>query len=57
MHSDLVSIIIPTYNRSHLIGDTLDSIKKQTYKKLEIVLIYDDVDRSDLNFINFELNP
>ena len=39
--SELVSIIIPTYNRAHLIGDTLDSIINQTYSKWECIIIDD----------------
>lgn len=37
----LVSIIIPTYNRGHLIGETLDSILSQTYKNWECIVIDD----------------
>lgn len=37
----LVSIIIPTYNRAHLIGQTLDSIKNQTYEHWECLVIDD----------------
>lgn len=36
------SIVIPTYNRSHTIGKTLDSIEKQTYKNYEIIIIDDN---------------
>lgn len=35
------SIIIPTYNRAHLITKTLDSILKQTYTNYEILIIDD----------------
>ncbi|WP_242133234.1 glycosyltransferase family 2 protein [Aestuariivivens marinum] len=38
---NLVSIIIPTYNRSHLISDTLDSIAAQTYTNWECLIIDD----------------
>lgn len=37
----LVSIIIPTYNRAHLIAETLDSIIAQTYANWECVVIDD----------------
>ncbi len=39
--SRLVSIVIPTYNREGYIVDTLDSLKNQTYKEIEIVVIDD----------------
>ncbi|MCC1484911.1 glycosyltransferase family 2 protein [Winogradskyella immobilis] len=38
----LVSIIIPTYNRAHLIGETLDSILAQTYTNWECIVVDDD---------------
>lgn len=38
----LVSIIIPTYNRAHLIGETLDSVLVQTYNNWECIIV-DDV--------------
>ncbi len=37
----LVSIIIPTYNRAHLIGETLDSILAQTYENWECIVVDD----------------
>ncbi len=37
----LVSIIIPTYNRAHLIGETLDSILAQTYPHWECIVVGD----------------
>ena len=37
----LVSIIIPTYNRAHLIGETLDSIQAQTYQNWECIIVDD----------------
>lgn len=37
----LVSIIIPTYNRAHLIGETLDSVLAQTYPHWECLIIDD----------------
>ena len=37
----LVSIIIPTYNRAHLISETLDSVLAQTYQNWECVIVDD----------------
>ncbi|WP_339916367.1 glycosyltransferase family 2 protein [Yeosuana marina] len=37
----LVSVIIPTYNRAHLIGETLDSISRQTYTNWECIVVDD----------------
>jgi glycosyltransferase involved in cell wall biosynthesis len=37
----LVSIIIPTFNRAHLIGETLDSISAQTYTNWECIIVDD----------------
>ena len=37
----LVSIIIPTFNRAHLIGETLDSVLAQTYQNWECLVVDD----------------
>ncbi len=37
----LISIIIPTYNRAHLIGETLDSVLAQTYSNWECIVVDD----------------
>ena len=39
--SFLLSIIIPTYNRAHLIPDTLKSVQNQTYKNFECIVVDD----------------
>ena len=37
----LVSIVVTVYNREQYISDTLDNIKKQTYKNIEVVVAND----------------
>jgi GT2 family glycosyltransferase len=41
MASPLVSVIVPTYNRAHLIGRTIESALRQNYDALEIVIVDD----------------
>jgi len=39
--SNLVSVIIPTYNRSHFLREALDSVYAQTYRPLEVIVVDD----------------
>lgn len=39
--TNIVSIIIPTHNRAHIISKTLDSIRSQTYKNWECIIVDD----------------
>ena len=52
----LVSVIIPTYNRAHLIGETLDSVLAQTYQHWECIIVddgsSDDTDEVVGEYIN-----
>ena len=42
--SVLVSIIIPTFNRGHLILDTLKSVQNQSYRNFECIIVDDHSD-------------
>jgi hypothetical protein len=38
---ELVSVIIPAFNAAHTLGDTLDSVRSQTHRHLEIIVVDD----------------
>lgn len=46
MNDPLVSIIVPTYNRSHLVIETLESIRAQRYANIELIIV-DDGSKDD----------
>ncbi len=48
----IVSVIIPYFKKRRYILDTLNSINQQTFKKYEIIIIYDDNDLDELKFLN-----
>jgi teichuronic acid biosynthesis glycosyltransferase TuaG len=48
---DLVSVIIPYYKKKTFIRETIFSVLKQSYQNLEIIVIYDDQNLDDLDFI------
>ena len=37
----LVSIVIPTWQRTELLLETLDHIQEQTYKNVEVIIVSD----------------
>ena len=41
MYTDKVSVIIPSYNRFSFLLNAIDSIKNQTYKNIEIIVVND----------------
>jgi len=47
----LVSIIIPYFKKKKYIADTINSILNQTYKNFEIIIVYDDPEKKDLEYI------
>mgnify|MGYP001223785083 CR=1 FL=1 len=48
---DLISIIIPFYKKKEFFEEKIKSVKNQKYKNYEILLIYDDPDKSLLPYI------
>ena len=48
---DLVSVIIPYYKKRHFIRETIASVIKQSYDYLEIIIIYDDTNLNDLEYL------
>lgn len=52
MNLPLITIIIPTYNRSHLISETLDSVLLQTYNKWECIIIDDGSTDNTADVVN-----
>ncbi len=53
MHTEpLVSIIIPTFNRAHLIGETIQSVLDQSYSNWELIIIDDGSTDDTENYIN-----
>tara|TARA_X000000950_G_C13903498_1_gene655836 strand:+ start:1689 stop:2450 length:762 start_codon:yes stop_codon:yes gene_type:complete len=56
-NNHLISIIIPYFKKKNYIIKTVKSILKQKYKNIEIVFIYDDIDKEDLYFLKKFLKP
>jgi len=64
----LVTVVIPVYNRAHVIKRTLDSVASQTYKNIEVIVVDDCSDDSvalktlidgydlDIQYIRHETN-
>ena len=47
----LISVIIPYFKKRQYIKSTLDSVINQSHKNLEIIIIYDDIDKKDLKYL------
>ncbi len=58
MHSNIVSIIIPTYNRAKVIGRAVDSIFTQTYKNWELIIVDDgSTDNTEASLAKYIADP
>ncbi|MFC5195466.1 glycosyltransferase family 2 protein [Bizionia hallyeonensis] len=56
LEQPLISIIIPTFNRAHLIGATLDSVLAQTYLNWECLVIDDGSTDKTLEVLTVYMN-
>lgn len=54
--NEKVSIIIPTYNRFKYLLNTINSIKEQTYKNIEIIIVNDKSTENEYYTHNFGEN-
>ena len=50
------SIIIPYYRKKTFFEKTIKSLLNQTYKNFEIIVIYDDEDKNELEYVKRILN-
>ena len=53
MSEELVSIIIPLYNKKKYIKETVENIKKQTYKNWELLIVDDCSNDGAISQIKF----
>ncbi len=52
----LVSVIIPTYNRVNVICEAIDSVAKQSYKNIEIIVVNDGSTDNTEEVVNNYIN-
>ena len=50
-HDPLISIIIVNYNGKKYLEECLNSIYNGSYKNFEIIIIYDDENQEDLEYL------
>ena len=48
---DLVSVIIPYHKKRNFVSETLKSVINQSYDNLEVIIIYDDTNLNDFEFL------
>ena len=53
---DLVSAIIPYFKKKKFIDQSISSVLNQSYSNIEIIIIYDDEEKSDLEYLRTNYN-
>ena len=48
---DLVSVIIPYYRKRNYVKESLVSVINQSHDNLEVLIIYDDTNLNDFEFL------
>ena len=51
LKKDFITVIVPYHKKKFFFQETINSIIKQSYKNYELVVVYDDEDKSDLEHI------
>ena len=51
LKKNFISIIIPYHKKRIFFKETIESINKQSYKNFEVIIIYDDTDKSELDHV------
>lgn len=52
MKKAVVSVIIPNWNGKHLLDDCLKSLKKQSYKEFEVIVVDNGSGDGSINYLN-----
>ena len=49
---NLISVVMPYFNKKNYITESINSVLDQTYQNFEIIIVYDNKNKTDIDFIN-----